>query len=142
MASARPLRGLVCEDQALIAFELEACLEDAGLSVAGPFASCADALAWAAGDTPDFAILDFKLDDGACTELIRLLRARRVPVLVYSGWPQDARDTPQDLRDLPWLSKPLECEALLKALAQAAPASLLAGRDAKAPAATLEERRP
>ncbi|HEV7251962.1 MAG TPA: response regulator [Mesorhizobium sp.] len=119
MASAFPLRGLVCEDQALIALELQACLEEAGLAVAGSFGSGVQAMAWLATNTPDFAILDFKLDDGSCTALIRLLKARNVPVLIYSGWPQGGHDTPEDLRDLPWLSKPLECEALLNALRQA-----------------------
>ena len=120
MSNAFP-RGLVCEDQALIAFELVTCLQDAGVTVAGCFPSGADALAWADSHTPDFAILDFKLNDGACTALIRLLRARGVPVIIYSGWPQHACDTPSDLRDLPWLSKPLEVDALLEALGGSLP---------------------
>jgi DNA-binding response OmpR family regulator len=35
---------MIVEDQALIGMSLEAFLEDAGFSVAGPFLSCADAL--------------------------------------------------------------------------------------------------
>lgn len=119
MARASPLRGLICEDQALIAFEVQSCLEEAGLSVAGCFGSGAGASAWLASNTPDFAILDFKLKDGPCTELIRLLKARDVPVLIYSGWTQNGHGTPQEFGDLPWLSKPLDCDALLAAVKRA-----------------------
>jgi hypothetical protein len=35
---------LIAEDQALIGMALEAYLEDVGILVAGPFASCAEAL--------------------------------------------------------------------------------------------------
>lgn len=112
----RNLVCLVCEDEALIALDLEDCLEEAGIAVAGPFSSTCDALAWAGDHTPDVAILDFELADGACMPLIRALRERQVPVVIHSGWQPDEADLPADLHGLPWLAKPMERTALLKAV--------------------------
>jgi DNA-binding NtrC family response regulator len=62
---------LVAEDQALIALALEASLEDGGIGIAGPFGSCAEALAWVERQTPELAILDYKLQDGPAPTLPR-----------------------------------------------------------------------
>jgi DNA-binding NtrC family response regulator len=121
-------RCLVAEDQALIALALEAYLEDVGMEIAGPFASCEQALAWVKDDTPDLALLDYRLRDGVCTELVRTLTRRGVPVVIYSGIPQGI-DTPSDLRDVPWIEKPVDRARLLEVLfhaAKAAPAIQLA----------------
>jgi DNA-binding response OmpR family regulator len=55
---------MIVEDQALIGISLEAFLEEAGFSVAGPFLSCADALRWLEHNTPHVAVLDVRLRDG------------------------------------------------------------------------------
>jgi DNA-binding NtrC family response regulator len=96
---------LVAEDQALISLALEDTLEDAGLAVAGPFASCQEALAWAEEHTPEIAIIDFQLKDGPCTKLAKELRRRGVPVIIYSGYPH-GETIPPELDGLPWLEKP------------------------------------
>ncbi len=111
---------LVCEDQALIGMALEDCLEDQGVAVIGPFASNAEALAWIERDTPEVAILDYMLRDGPCTELARALTGRGVPVIIYSGFPQDSR-TPSALRGLTWLEKPVDRARLMSAAARIAP---------------------
>ncbi|MXQ12407.1 response regulator [Microvirga makkahensis] len=111
---------LVAEDQALIGMALEATLEDAGVAVAGPFPSCRDALAWVEDHTPEFAIVDYKLKDGPCTELARALLARNVPVIIYSGYPH-GDDLPAEFRGLPWLEKPTARADLLAAVAQVVP---------------------
>ncbi len=77
---------LIAEDQTLIAMGLEGTLEDLGLAVAGPFPSCSEAMTWTTGNRPDIAIIDYKLKDSPCTELVRALRERGVPV-IYSGYP-------------------------------------------------------
>lgn len=128
-----PPRCLVVEDQALIGFALEAYLEDAGFAVAGPFGSGAEALAWTERDIPDAAVLDFRLRDGACTELALFLRARGVPVVIYSGWIKGP-DTPAALRDLPWLQKPADRPALLAALARLVPIPVVAASSEPVPA--------
>jgi DNA-binding NtrC family response regulator len=111
---------LVVEDQALISLALEDTLEDAGLAVAGPFASCQEALAWAQEHTPHIAIIDFQLKDGPCTKLAQELRGRGVPVIIYSGYPHGAT-TPPELVGLLWLEKPTAQSDLLAAMAQIAP---------------------
>jgi DNA-binding response OmpR family regulator len=115
---------LVCEDQALIGMALEAYLEEQGIVVAGPFLSCAEALAWIEDDTPQVAILDYMLRDGPCTDLAQALIGRGVPVIIYSGFPVDA-ETPSVLRTVTWLEKPVDRECLMGAVAQLAPSLAL-----------------
>ena len=111
---------LIVEDQALIGMALEADLEDAGLRPSEPLRSKAAALAWLAVETPDLAILDFRLTDGDCTDVATELTRRRVPLVFYSGCPQEP-GLPLELRHAPWIEKPCERTALLAALAAAAP---------------------
>jgi DNA-binding NtrC family response regulator len=111
---------LVVEDQALIAMGLEADLADAGIAVAGPFDSCAQALGWVEGHTPRMALLDVRLKDGPCTELARALLGRGVPVMILSGLPRGP-DTPPELRDLPWIEKPVPRQDLIDALLRLLP---------------------
>jgi DNA-binding NtrC family response regulator len=111
---------LIAEDQALIGMALEGTLEDAGITVAGPFPSCEQALAWVERHTPEIALIDYKLKDGPCTELVRALRGRGVPVIIYSGYPH-GHDIPAELGGLTWLEKPTAQADLLAALARVAP---------------------
>ncbi len=108
-------RCLVVEDQVLIGMALEDYLHDAGMQVAGPFESCNRALAWAQVETPDVALLDYRLEDGFCTEVARTLLQRGVPVIIYSGYPRGA-DLPEDLRDVTWIEKPVDQATLLDVL--------------------------
>ena len=114
---------LVCEDEALIAMTLESDLDEAGIRVAGPFATCANALAWAEANTPDLALLDYRLRDGVCTPLALHLRRQGVPVVICSGWPEGTAGVPPGLRGLPWLMKPADPGALLAAVREAVGAS-------------------
>ena len=114
---------LIVEDEALLGLALEDDLEEAGIVVAGPLASCAEVLAWIDHATPALAVLDYKLRDGSCIELARTLLQRGVPVIIHSGWPRGL-DTPPELRHVPWLEKPLDRNALLAAVARVAPSLL------------------
>ncbi|WP_377041781.1 response regulator [Microvirga arabica] len=114
-------RCLIAEDQALIGMGLEATLEDIGIAVAGPFPSCSEALAWIEADRPDVAIIDYKLRDGPCTELVTALLGQGVPVVIYSGFPQGS-DIAPELCGLTWLEKPTARSDLLAAMARIAPA--------------------
>jgi DNA-binding response OmpR family regulator len=108
-------RILVLEDEALIALDLAATLEDAGWEVIGPAGSVAAArrLIEAAGD-PDLACLDLNIGSETSHALARELRARGVPLVFLSG--RDSRALPDDLRDMPLLGKPVDEAALLRAL--------------------------
>ena len=106
---------LVAEDMAAISLSLEDALVESGYTVAGPFNSCLSMIRWLQEHTPDLALLDLWLSDGPCVEVARLLKSRNVPVLFLSGEASPKR-LPPDLRDLPWLEKPVSFDDLITAL--------------------------
>ena len=108
-------RCLLVEDQALIGMALEAYLEDAGYEVAGPFGTCAAALAALDTQPLQVAVVDYRLQDGCCLRLVRVLRARGIPFLVYSGLPR-LLDLSSEFEGIPWLEKPTDRPELLKAV--------------------------
>jgi DNA-binding response OmpR family regulator len=95
---------------------LDAYLDETGMAVAGPFASCEQALAWVEQARHHVALLDFKLDDGPCTTPARILRARDVPVVFYSGLPSGGPEVPDDLLDVVWIEKPVDRSQLVQVL--------------------------
>src|SRR3954471_16241074 len=105
---------LLLEDEALIAFDLQAELEDAGYEVAGPFATCASALEWLAGSKPDLAVLDTILKDGPCKDVALHLSAQGVRFVVYSGH-QDDLNTLPEFSGAVWVEKPAPTQDILDA---------------------------
>jgi two-component SAPR family response regulator len=97
---------------------LEDLFQEIGAVVAGPFSSCVAGLAWVNRNTPDLAILDFKLMDGPCTDLAKVLLARDVPIIIYSGYP---RGVEPELEGVTWLEKPIDRPSLLHAVIRLAP---------------------
>jgi DNA-binding response OmpR family regulator len=117
MAQHTPRRTvLLLEDEALIALALQDDLEEVGYSVAGPFATCADALSWLECHRPNLAVLDTVLKDGPCKEVALRLTSLGVPLLVYSGLAEDMNALPE-LASAIWVEKPATAQALLQALA-------------------------
>jgi CheY-like chemotaxis protein len=96
---------MIVEDQALSGMALEAYLEDAGFSVAGPFPSCADALQWLEHNTPQVAVLDVSLRDGTSLPVAQALKGRNTPFAIYSGLPYTT-SLPEELKDVPRPEKP------------------------------------
>ncbi len=113
---------MIVEDQMLIGLSLEAYLEDMGFGACPMFRSSAEALVWLATNTPTVAILDYSLREGPCTKLVRALRKRDIPFLIYSG--QKRSVAPREFQDVPWIIKPCDREVLLAALTRIAPAVL------------------
>jgi len=111
---------LIAEDQTLIAMSLEAYLDDMGFAVAGPFTRQGEALAWLRTNAPHLAILDYKLGEETCADIARVLNARGVPVIVYSGTPRGS-DVPPELQAACWLEKPVPRSALLKVVTELLP---------------------
>jgi DNA-binding response OmpR family regulator len=111
---------LIVEDVALIGMALESYLEDQGFDCVA-VCSSGEALAWLETRSPSVAILDYMLEDGPCTPLVSALRARRVPFLVYSGFP--APPASSELGEVRWIGKPADRAALLGAIAQLVSAS-------------------
>ena len=118
---------LVAENDALIGLNLQDELEGMGYAVAGPFPTCADAMHWLKPNTPDVAVLDIHLRDGACVELAMELTRLSVPFAVYSG--ELEADTLPAFRDAKWIEKPATRDILLDAVAEllADPAQRLCG---------------
>jgi DNA-binding response OmpR family regulator len=87
VSGAPPRRILVAEDYGAISLMLDQELREAGFEVAGPFGSCAEALAWLTAETPDTGILDIGLSDGPCLEVARKLKERQVPFVLPTGYP-------------------------------------------------------
>jgi DNA-binding response OmpR family regulator len=77
-------RILVVEDDFLIGLELAAVLSDAGAEVVGPSQSVAAAM-MTAEEPLSAAILDMRLGEETVAPVARLLAARHVPFLFYTG---------------------------------------------------------
>jgi DNA-binding response OmpR family regulator len=108
---------LVLEDEAIIALNLQDELQDAGYGIAGPYTTCAAALEWLQGTTPDAAILDATLKDGPCRSIALELLRRDVPFLIYSGHREDRQLLP-DLDHITWIEKPAAPSVLVQACRQ------------------------
>ncbi|WP_048710607.1 response regulator [Microvirga massiliensis] len=108
-------RVLLATDEAIQALALQYELEDAGYRVAGPFATCAEAMAWLTIETPDVAVLDTVLKDGSCKDLAAELTRRGVPFVINSGLQQAMNSTSEFMEGI-WVEKPAAFGTLLDAL--------------------------
>jgi DNA-binding response OmpR family regulator len=124
------MRVLICEDDALLASELEIIAGEAGCDVIGIAATADEALRSAEGSQPDIAIVDLHLGDGRSgPELAAALADRRIRIMVVSG---DTSVDPVLARiDHVFLAKPVNLNMLRILLADHA-ASLREYRSAAA----------
>ncbi|MEZ2224049.1 response regulator [Rhizobium sp. RCC_161_2] len=76
---------LLLEDQPLIALDIEDVLQDAGYANVTTISSCEEAEEWLEAHNPDLVILDIKLRDGDCTNIVDKMRRSRIRFLVHSG---------------------------------------------------------
>ncbi|TBD47095.1 response regulator [Rhizobium ruizarguesonis] len=104
-------RVLVVEDEPFIALDLEAMLEEFGATSVFSVASRTDALQWLVTNIPDVAIVDPHVNDGICTDVVKILTAAHVPFVVYSGAKVDEGDA-EAFSHGEWLSKPTMPEML------------------------------
>ena len=117
MTDSRHARILVVEDEALIAMDLQALLEDAGYRVLGPANSSAAALALIDDDEPDVALLDVNLGRSDAFGVANILTERKTQVIFLTG--HTAHKLPPAHRHLPLVSKPYLPQVLLQAVASA-----------------------
>ncbi|MGO6985099.1 response regulator [Rhizobium leguminosarum] len=103
-------RILIIEDEWLIGEYLADHLIDAGYEVAGPLPSVAQALSFLAENAVDAALLDIRLGDEKSFPIAKVLFAADVPFVFLSGYVET--DLPNDLRDAPLLSKPIQLAKL------------------------------
>ncbi len=107
--SARLPSCLIVEDTALISMSLEIDLTDQGFTCAA-VCSSSEALRWLDVSAPSVVILDYLLRDGPCTMLAKVLQARGVPFLIYSGFPAQAACP--ELRGTIWITKPADRDTI------------------------------
>ena len=89
MLTAYPCRGnrvLIIEDEAAIAFDLEARLRDAGFEPVGPALDRDDAVAIVRAGEFDSAVVDVGVLGSSMDEIMRLLVERGVPFLFVTGY--------------------------------------------------------
>lgn len=102
---AQPLAGrrvLVVEDEFIVAAMLADMLEDEGAEVIGPIGTQADALAVAASEALDVAVLDWNLNGEPGAPVARILRARGIPFAISTGYGA----VEAEFADVPVLNKP------------------------------------
>jgi DNA-binding response OmpR family regulator len=108
---------LVVEDEALIAMDLQALLEEAGYRVLGPANSSAAALALLDSDEPDVALLDVNLGRSDVFGVANVLAERKTEVIFLTG--HTAQKLPPAHRHLPLVAKPYLPHVLLQAVKSA-----------------------
>ena len=106
---------LVVEDEALIAMDLQALLEDAGYRVLGPANSPAAAFALLEnGNDPDVALLDVNLGRSDVFVVANALASRKTRLIFLTG--HTAQKLPPAHRHRPLLAKPYLPHVLLQAV--------------------------
>jgi CheY-like chemotaxis protein len=108
---------LVVEDEALIALDLQALLEDAGYRVMGPASSPAAALMLLDHSDPDVALLDVNLGRSDVFDVANELATRKSRVIFLTG--DTMQRLPQAHRHRPLVSKPFLPHVVLQAVQDA-----------------------
>jgi len=104
-------RVLVVEDEALIAFDLEAMLTDAGIVVVGPVATLDAAISAAKTATVDAALLDVSLARQLVWPAAEILQRRNIPFLFLTGFA--GHSFPEAFASCVKLEKPCTPEILI-----------------------------
>ncbi len=105
---------IIVEDAILLAMELEAGLQEAGVEVIGSAALVDEAMALV--DTPmDAAVLDCNLNGESVIPVAEALAARGVPFLFATGY-GESRGAPEGF-DAPIIRKPYDVAQIASALA-------------------------
>jgi DNA-binding response OmpR family regulator len=114
----RALEGLcvlVVEDDYFIAIELCSALRAAGAEVIGPARDLETGLAAIRTERLDCGVLDINLRGRLAFEIATELRARGIPAIFATGY--DASMIPEELADTIRLEKPVDLNALCRAVA-------------------------
>lgn len=103
---------IILEDEPFISLDLEDMLPKLGATSVTVFDNRADAIDWLTSNCPDLAIIDPRLNDGICTDVVEKLTEARVSLVVYAG----AEVNEQAFHTGEWLDKPTMPEILEEAL--------------------------
>ena len=103
------MRVLVLDDNALVAFDVADMLVRAGFEVIGPATTLDEGLALIESESPDGAILDIDIGRSSTTfEVARRMIGEKKQVMFLSGYSDEVRPLPEDLRSVPRLTKPYD----------------------------------
>lgn len=110
-------RVLVVEDDTLVAWDIEALLQDCGATVLGPVGRLAQALDLIAAAGFDIALLDLNLGRDNSLQAADQLDKAGIPFVFLSGHSADF--LPERHRDRPLVAKPFHPRLLMKAILEA-----------------------
>jgi PAS domain S-box-containing protein len=119
VSSPEPLRGkrfLIVEDEPLIALEVVAGLESAGVDVEGPVGSAKDALRAIEEASFDGVLLDANLRGEPAGEVAAALTRRNIPFVFVTGYGHQS--LPESFGQSPMLTKPFTQAQLLQTAAR------------------------
>jgi ActR/RegA family two-component response regulator len=106
---------MVVEDDLLVASTLEIALELKDYRILGPVETVEEALKLLETQSPDVALIDYRLATSTSEKLLAPLRERHIPVCVLTGLSAD--ELPVNYAGCRVLQKPLRLDTLLDALA-------------------------
>jgi DNA-binding response OmpR family regulator len=109
-------RGLVVEDEMLVAMTIKDSLVDAGCTVIGPTGRLEQAISLAHAEALDFALLDINLNGKWIFPLADLLAGLRVPFAFLTGYV--GFDLPPRFAGAPRLEKPFHAADILRLVNQ------------------------
>ena len=104
-------RVLVVEDEAIIAIDMTAALEDAGFSVIGPVGSVYEAMKLLDEHPCDCAVLDVNLAGETSAPVAGRLNAQGIPFVTVSGNTPESNG--EEFSQAPFLTKPIITRKLL-----------------------------
>jgi CheY-like chemotaxis protein len=111
------LKVLVVEDDALVAWDVEAALLDAGCLVVGPANGIARATELMEEQKLDLVVLDLNLGKTSSVPFADRLQQRGIPFIFLTGHSREF--LPERHRDRPLVSKPFHPSLLIRAVQQA-----------------------
>ncbi len=114
----RPLLGariLIAEDDAIIAFDVESLLRNAGAEVLGPAATLANTLALARSASLTCAVLDVNLRREFTFPAAQVLKERGVRLIFHTAY-SDPEGLRRNWPDAQVLTKPTPAKLLVRAL--------------------------
>lgn len=114
MSAAAGPRILVVEDEAIVSMLIEDVVAEMGGRVVGPAGRLDEALALAAAEPLQAAVLDINLAGSPVYPAAELLARRGIPFLLVTGY--EIRHLPPERRHRPMLQKPFEPAELRRAL--------------------------
>ena len=113
---------LLCEDEYIVALDLQLLLEEFGYEVIGPFDSFSKGLKALNEVRPDMAVLDVRLRDGEVFPLADKLNELGVGLVFHSGHVQDS-DIAEKYGNAMCCHKPIDTKRLQHALQKVCSAS-------------------